>query len=176
MSTIDSNGILFYESTDIVAPLETALNTGQTSVTNAITSMKTKYDNVPNIRFQGSLGAGVSVAGSTNIPFTANEDTVSGWSTGTNAWTSPRVGTFLLLGSVKNAATPTAMSIKFLKNGTQVYVSPTPASIAYGGISTSFYVRLAVGDTLSMQTTVGYITHTDAPAVDNVFQIVQVQV
>jgi hypothetical protein len=36
MSTINGNGILFYEVTDDVAPLETMLNTGQLSVSEAL--------------------------------------------------------------------------------------------------------------------------------------------
>src|SRR5690606_38416973 len=36
MSTIDGNGILFYEETDPVSPLHTLLNTGQQSVGDAL--------------------------------------------------------------------------------------------------------------------------------------------
>lgn len=129
----------------------------------------------PVARFQGSMGAGVTVVGAANIPFTPTEDTAAGWNASTNAWTAPTAGTFLLIGSMKNNSTAVAMSIKFLKNTAPVFVSPTSPSIAYGGIGASFYVRVAAGDTLSMQSTVGYVTHTDAPAVDNFFQIAQIQ-
>src|SRR5665647_1652654 len=40
MATTDSNGILFYEDTDAVSPLHTLLNTGQQSVSNAVTELK----------------------------------------------------------------------------------------------------------------------------------------
>jgi hypothetical protein len=36
MTTTDANGIVFYETTDPVSPLQTLLNLGQTSVTNAL--------------------------------------------------------------------------------------------------------------------------------------------
>jgi hypothetical protein len=38
MATTDSNGILFYEDTDIISPLNTLLNTGQTSVSTALSA------------------------------------------------------------------------------------------------------------------------------------------
>lgn len=36
MGTTDNNGVYFYEDTDAVSPLHTLLNTGQTSVSNAL--------------------------------------------------------------------------------------------------------------------------------------------
>ena len=39
MGTTDGNGIYFYADTDSVSPLQTTLNVGQTSVTNAITAV-----------------------------------------------------------------------------------------------------------------------------------------
>ena len=38
MATTDSNGVLFYETTDPVSPLQVLLNLGQTSVSNALNS------------------------------------------------------------------------------------------------------------------------------------------
>lgn len=38
MSTIDSNGVLFYEETDPISPIHTLLNTGQQSVSDALSN------------------------------------------------------------------------------------------------------------------------------------------
>ncbi len=43
MTTVDSNGIVFYETTDPVSPLQTLLNTGQQSVSDAITALGTTW-------------------------------------------------------------------------------------------------------------------------------------
>lgn len=40
MGTTNANGIYFYEDTDAVSPLHTLLNTGQTSVSNALTTFR----------------------------------------------------------------------------------------------------------------------------------------
>lgn len=42
MATTDGNGIVFYETTDPVSPLQTLLNTGQQSVSNAIGTRQRK--------------------------------------------------------------------------------------------------------------------------------------
>lgn len=57
MTTTDANGIVFYETTDSVSPLQTLLNTGQTSVSNAI-STRQKKTNVTGGARPGSAAAG----------------------------------------------------------------------------------------------------------------------
>lgn len=46
MATTDTNGILFYETTDPVSPLNTLLNSGQQSVSDAVGALKTADTNM----------------------------------------------------------------------------------------------------------------------------------
>jgi hypothetical protein len=43
MATVDSNGILHYEVTDSISPLQVLLNAGQQSVSDAIGTLKTRF-------------------------------------------------------------------------------------------------------------------------------------
>lgn len=131
---------------------------------------------LPSVRFKGYLNGGENVTVSTNMAFHVSEDTNSAWNSSSNYWVCPVAGTYLFIGSIKNNATGAASSIRFMKNGTTAFASPNFVSQAYGGGSATYYARLAVGNTIAMQSGASYTCQSDAPADNNFLEIVQVQV
>jgi len=130
----------------------------------------------PTTRFKGSLLSSVAVAGGANIAFATLDDPASGWNSTSHYWICPVAGTYVLMGSIKqNSAGVASMSINIHKNGTTAIAGPNCAAVAYGGGTATGYLRLAIGDTVSMQCGTSYTTQSDSPADNNYLELVQVQ-
>jgi hypothetical protein len=69
MATTDDNGILFYEDTDAVSPLDTMLNAGQQSISDAFSAAARIFP-VANTGERDALTAGSTVDNPRYIDFT----------------------------------------------------------------------------------------------------------
>lgn len=127
-------------------------------------------------RFFGSiLSTSFAITANTNINFTGKiiEDTANGWNSTNKNWVCPSAGTYAYLCQSKCDASGTAPVIAIYKNSTRYSLGPACPNAAFSGQNIGGFIRLAVGDTVAMQSLVSYATQNDTPAHNNYMMLWQ---
>ncbi len=130
--------------------------------------------------FKGSITSATALTTGTNIAYPSIEDNYTGWDSTNHWWKVPAgwPGLYIVSCQFKWGTGPaSAPAVKILggaANTTALVTSPNAAAItSFGGVwIAAHFVRLAVGDEISVQLTgSGFTTQSDSPADNNFFDI-----
>lgn len=127
-------------------------------------------------RFTAQLTASQVIAANTNISYdtqgTIVEDTNNGWSPSTDVYICQSAGTYLFaVGMCCSAAAQPNPQV--FKNGSMIIDASTPTSTSGNGRAITGYLRLGVGDTVSVRTPLGYTVVT-TPNIRNYLMLAQI--
>jgi hypothetical protein len=123
------------------------------------------------VAFEGRFddNASHTITSNSNIAWNTLDDPWGGWNATNKNWVVPALceGRYHVSGQLKYN-TATNMTIKILVNGAAVRFGGTAASVAaQAGIIGGTLLRLAVGDTVSMQALVGSTTANEGAGIAN---------
>lgn len=117
--------------------------------------------------------ASQAITAGVNIPFTATEDTNSGWNSGSNYYTIPTSGLYRVTGQVKIDSTNTVGSIAITNStGTVLAWAPNqPAAGGFAGSQITDVLRFTSGQTVALRPQVTDALQNDS--VENSFFIIE---
>lgn len=121
-----------------------------------------------------AIPAGTNWGKATGPTFTTITDPLNGFSTATGLYTCKSAGEYIITAQIKVGSTGVSTPIQFSKNGAAAATSGNTAATSFAATSLIFPIRLALGDTVGMQTATAFTTQSDAPFENNYFFLQQV--
>lgn len=135
-------------------------------VTNANATADPFFKGVP-------VSASQAITAGVNIPFTATEDTHSGWNAGSNYYTIPVSGLYRITGQVKIDGTNTVVSLAIVNGAGSVltWAPNQPATGGFAGSQITNVLRFTAGQTVALRPQATDALQNDS--VENSFFIVE---